>query len=64
MVQHMSAAGDVPHFHFHDDVRVERLMYFRSQLKTEAQARGIRLTVLPFIIKVTVILGLHNKEGA
>ena len=52
MVQHMSAAGSVPHFHFHDDVRMERLTYLRSDLRTEAQARGIRLTVLPFIIKV------------
>ena len=52
MVQHMLAAGSVPHFHLHDDVRMERLTYLRSELKTEAQARGIRLTVLPFIIKV------------
>ena len=52
MVQRMTAAGEVPHFHFHDDVRMERLMYLRSELRTEAKARGIRLTVLPFIIKV------------
>lgn len=50
MVRTMTAAGSVPHFHFHDDANMARLMQLRRELQLVPKAG--KLTMLPFIIKV------------
>ncbi len=50
MVRTMTAAGAVPHFHFHDDVNMAKLMQLRRELQLYPKAA--KVTMLPFIIKV------------
>ena len=50
MVRTMTAAGSVPHFHFHDDVNMARLTQLRRGLQLDPKAA--KITLLPFIIKV------------
>ena len=50
MVRTMTAAGSVPHFHFHDDVSMARLTQLRRGLQLGPEAA--KVTMLPFIIKV------------
>ena len=50
MVRTMTAAGSVPHFHFHDDANMARLTQLRRELQLDPKA--VKLTMLPFIIKV------------
>ena len=59
----MTASGAVPHFHFHDDVAMARLMQLRADLLGVAQAQGTRLTMLAFVIKVTASLSLLGRQG-
>jgi len=48
------------HFTFVEECDASRLMSLRDRLKPEAQARGIELTYMPFIVKaVSTALGLH-----
>lgn len=41
----------IPHFSYSDEIDMTNLVKAREYLKEEAQARGIRLTYMPFIIK-------------
>ncbi len=50
MVRTMTAAGAVPHFHFHDDVNMTQLVQLRRELQLYPKAG--KVTMLPFIIKV------------
>ena len=50
MVRTMTAAGSVPHFHFHDDVNMTKLVQLRRELQLYPKAG--KVTMLPFIIKV------------
>ncbi len=46
-----AAAWAVPHFGYCDEVSMDNLMALRKQLKPLAEARGIKLSYMPFIIK-------------
>jgi pyruvate dehydrogenase E2 component (dihydrolipoamide acetyltransferase) len=43
-----------PHVTHHDEVDVTELVETREELKVEAEAQGIRLTYLPFVMKAAV----------
>ena len=45
---------NVPHVTQHDEADVSDLEAFREELKTEAQAKGVKLTPLAFIVKAVV----------
>lgn len=57
MVQSLFTA---PHVSTHDEVEVSRLIETLKQKRTRAEAQGIHLTLLPFIIK-GVIAGLRAE---
>ena len=44
----------VPHVTQHDEADVTELEAFREQHRAEAQARGVKLTFLPFVLKAAV----------
>lgn len=44
----------VPHVTQHDEADISELEAFRKRLRTEAEARGTRLTLLAFLLKATV----------
>lgn len=52
MVKTMMAALKIPHFGYCDEVDLTRLVALRAELKSVAEARGIRLSYMPFFIKV------------
>lgn len=52
MAKAMNAAWSVPHFGYCDEVCMDGLIKLRSQLKPMAEARGVKLSYLPMIIKV------------
>ena len=58
MVKSMTAAAAVPHFHFCDEVLMDKLVALRMELKAIAPA-DVGLTVLPFTIKA-LSLALHE----
>lgn len=41
----------VPHVTQHDEADITDLEHFRHEHKTEAEARGVKLTFLPFVVK-------------
>ncbi len=45
---------NVPHVTQHDEADVTDLEAFRDELKAEAQAKGVKLTPLAFIVKAVV----------
>ncbi len=45
---------NIPHVTQHDEADVTELEAFREELKAEAQAKGVKLTPLAFIVKATV----------
>ena len=51
MVQSMTEAATVPHFHFCDEVNMGPLLRVRS-VAVAANPAGPRLTFLPFVVKV------------
>lgn len=52
MVKTMTVALNIPHFGYCDEVDLTRLVALRGDLKPVAEARGIRLSYMPFFIKV------------
>jgi pyruvate dehydrogenase E2 component (dihydrolipoamide acetyltransferase) len=44
----------IPHVTQHDEADITDLDEFRKQMKPEAEARGVKLTFLPFVIKACV----------
>uniref|UniRef100_A0A8C9BUX6 Dihydrolipoamide acetyltransferase component of pyruvate dehydrogenase complex n=1 Tax=Phocoena sinus TaxID=42100 RepID=A0A8C9BUX6_PHOSS len=52
MVKTMSAALKIPHFGYCDDVDLTELVKLREELKPIAFARGIKLSFMPFFLKV------------
>ncbi|KAK1786541.1 hypothetical protein P4O66_002990 [Electrophorus voltai] len=55
MVKTMTAALKIPHFGYCDEVDLTQLVLLRSELKGLAEARGVRLSYMPFFVK-----GSHN----
>lgn len=53
MVRTMTAAMKIPHFGYCDQVDLSRLVTLRTELKPLAEGRGIRISYMPFFIKVT-----------
>ncbi|MDO6823042.1 2-oxo acid dehydrogenase subunit E2 [Marinobacter sp. 1_MG-2023] len=49
------SASTIPHFNFSEDIDVTELLSLRQQLKPEAEARGSRLTLMPFIMKAIAL---------
>lgn len=52
MVKTMSAALKIPHFGYCDEIDLTQLVQLREELKPLAQIRGIKLSFMPFFIKV------------
>ncbi|EGC38204.1 hypothetical protein DICPUDRAFT_93881 [Dictyostelium purpureum] len=53
MVKSMNAATAVPHFGFSEEYIMDKLTELRNQMKPMAEARGIKLSYMPFLIKAT-----------
>ncbi|KAM4629485.1 lipoamide acyltransferase component of branched-chain alpha-keto acid dehydrogenase complex, mitochondrial isoform 2-T2 [Polymixia lowei] len=51
MVKTMSAALKIPHFGYCDEVDLSCLVKLRAELKPLTEARGIKLSYMPFFIK-------------
>ncbi|KAM4721824.1 lipoamide acyltransferase component of branched-chain alpha-keto acid dehydrogenase complex, mitochondrial [Rhinophrynus dorsalis] len=51
MVKTMSAALKIPHFGYCDEIDMSRLVQLREELKPMAEARGVRLSFMPFFLK-------------
>lgn len=52
MVKTMTAALKIPHFGYCDEVDLTQLVRLRSELKGAAESRGVKLSYMPFFIKV------------
>ncbi|VDD92134.1 unnamed protein product, partial [Enterobius vermicularis] len=52
MIKSMSEALRIPHFGFHDEFYVDRLVEMRKELKELGKERGVRMTYMPIFIKV------------
>lgn len=48
----MSAALKIPHFGYCDEVDLSRLVALRAELRSVAEGRGVKLSYMPFFIKV------------
>ncbi|XP_053549708.1 LOW QUALITY PROTEIN: lipoamide acyltransferase component of branched-chain alpha-keto acid dehydrogenase complex, mitochondrial [Bombina bombina] len=59
MVKTMSAALKIPHFGYCDELDITRLVQLREELKPVAEARGVRLSFMPFFLKAAS-LGLQQ----
>ncbi|KAL7867127.1 hypothetical protein AOLI_G00149410 [Acnodon oligacanthus] len=59
MVKTMTAALKIPHFGYKDEVDLTQLVRLRSELKGEAESRGVRLSYMPFFIKAASLGLLH-----
>ena len=53
MVRSMTLANSIPHFSYCDEYNMNELINLRSQLKHIGKERGISLSYLPIIIKVS-----------
>lgn len=51
MVKTMSAALKIPHFGYCDEIDMTKLVQLREDLKHSAEARGVRLSFMPFFLK-------------
>lgn len=52
MVRTMTAALQIPHFGLCDELDLSRLVALRSELRAISEARGVKLSYMPFFIKV------------
>ena len=52
MMKTMTAALKIPHFGLSDEVDLSRLAALRSELRGISEARGVKLSYMPFFIKV------------
>lgn len=65
MVKTMTAALKIPHFGFCDEVDLSRLVALRADLKAVSEARGVKLSFMPFFIKVQgrhLLVSFRNEE--
>ncbi|XP_006000084.1 lipoamide acyltransferase component of branched-chain alpha-keto acid dehydrogenase complex, mitochondrial [Latimeria chalumnae] len=59
MVKTMSAALKIPHFGYCDEVDLTQLNQFREELKSMANAQGVRISFMPFFLKAASLGLLH-----
>lgn len=52
MVKTMTVALKIPHFGYCDEVDLTQLIKLREELKSVADARGVKLSFMPFFLKV------------
>ncbi len=52
MVRSMTAAAQVPHFHYCDEVDMGALLRLRNILQQDKMLQGVKLTSLPVVLKV------------
>ncbi|KAJ0407990.1 hypothetical protein P43SY_000194 [Pythium insidiosum] len=62
MVKSMNAALRIPHFGYADEIEVDALYELRDKLKPVAEARGIKLSFMPFIIKAASLALKHHPS--
>lgn len=56
MVRSMTqSASTIPHFIYSEDIDVTDLLALREKLKPEAESRGSRLTLMPFVMKAMAL---------
>jgi 2-oxoisovalerate dehydrogenase E2 component (dihydrolipoyl transacylase) len=55
MVKSMTAAGQVPHLTFCEEIIMDNLMQVRADLKAIAKSKNIKLSYMPLIIKATAL---------
>lgn len=51
----VTSATTIPHFIYSEDIDVTDLLSLREQLKQEAEAKGSRLTLMPFFMKAMAL---------
>jgi 2-oxoisovalerate dehydrogenase E2 component (dihydrolipoyl transacylase) len=51
MAKTMTQANSIPHFGYDDEIVADRIMALRRDLKKIAEARGIKLSLMPMLIK-------------
>ncbi len=51
----VDSVSTIPHFTFGDEVDMSALLALRAALKARAEARGIRLTLMPFFMKAMAL---------
>ncbi|MBU6951220.1 dihydrolipoyllysine-residue acetyltransferase [Hahella sp. HN01] len=56
----VEAATTIPQFTFGDEVDVTALLALREQLKPEAEKAGVRLTLMPFIMKAMAMAVMQH----
>ncbi|XP_006119877.2 lipoamide acyltransferase component of branched-chain alpha-keto acid dehydrogenase complex, mitochondrial isoform X1 [Pelodiscus sinensis] len=59
MVKTMTAALQIPHFGYCDEIDLTQLVQLREELKPVAQARGVKVSFMPFFIKAASLGLLH-----
>ncbi|UTW13109.1 dihydrolipoyllysine-residue acetyltransferase [Marinobacterium rhizophilum] len=51
----LEAVSSIPHFTYGDEVEMNALLQLRAQLKPRAEQQGVRLTLMPFIMKAMAL---------
>ncbi len=51
----VASAQSIPHFAYGDEFDVTELVTLRERLKVKAEARGVRLTLMPFFMKALAL---------
>ncbi|UTV88165.1 dihydrolipoyllysine-residue acetyltransferase [Cobetia amphilecti] len=51
----VQSSTQIPHFHYGDELDITDLLALRARLKVRAEQQGIRLTLMPFIMKAMAL---------